>query len=266
MISIIIPTYNMAHFLQEALHSIIANSFRDIEIIIVDDGSTDDTTEVIATFKKQTSVDLSYLYTDHQGKACCLNEVFRRRAVHGNYIMFMDADDLLPEDSLEHRYHRIRAFGAEMAIGSYTITDISGRVLESRVLDQASYRDNLIRQFFFSHKIPFNLNAAIIAKKLFYRVGPFDEKLWRGQEVDYAIRLLQHTKKLEITPPVVYYYRKYPRSLGCLTKLRFQTARGRMQTIHKHLKGLDRVRAIIFHSFLDCLKFVVEICWSCWHS
>ncbi len=98
LVSIIIPTYNYAAYLPTALKSCLSQSYNRLEIIVVDDGSTDGTKEVIAAFGDNRIV---YLFQDHNGVSSARNAGLQRAS--GSFIAFLDADDYLTTDSVETR-------------------------------------------------------------------------------------------------------------------------------------------------------------------
>ncbi len=94
MISVIIPCYNQAHFLYEAIESVLAQTHHDFEIIVVDDGSTDSTAEVAAGHP-----DVRYVRQPNRGVATARNTGLRES--EGEYLVFLDADDHLLPAALE---------------------------------------------------------------------------------------------------------------------------------------------------------------------
>lgn len=248
----------MAHLLPQAIESILDNTFQNIELIIIDDGSTDSTEAVIAKSRKETNIAIRYHRVSHRGKSACLNQIFDHLSLKGEYIIFMDADDVLPADSLQNRYRAIVSLDADIIIGEFTVTNLRGDVLEVRELAGNITNDELLSHFFFSPKTPFHLNSTIIAKELFYKTGMFDESLSRGQEVDYSIRLLKKATNFGIFPEVVYHYRKYNRPWKTRLNIRLQTMRCRWRIINEHTNGIPKIGAIIWHTLLDSLKLVYE--------
>ncbi len=95
-ISIIIPTYNAGEYIKEALASVLAQSFQDFEVIIVDDGSTDDTAQKVETLCDPR---ILYVYKENQGPAAARNHGLN--LVRGEYIAFLDVDDLWEPHKLE---------------------------------------------------------------------------------------------------------------------------------------------------------------------
>src|SRR3990170_3473675 len=91
-VSVIIPAYNSARFLPEAIESVLAQTYKDYGIIVIDDGSTDNTKETLEPYFDK----IKYIYQQNQGAASARNTAIRHS--QGEYIAFLDADDVwLPE-------------------------------------------------------------------------------------------------------------------------------------------------------------------------
>ena len=103
-ISIIIPTYNAGQYIKEALDSVFAQSFQDFEVIIVDDGSTDDTTQKVKTLSDPR---ILYVYKENQGPAAARN--YGLNLARGEYIAFLDVDDLWQPHKLEMHVDLMRS-------------------------------------------------------------------------------------------------------------------------------------------------------------
>jgi glycosyltransferase involved in cell wall biosynthesis len=97
LVSVIIPTYNFASFLPKAIDSCLNQTYQNLEIIVVDDGSTDHTREVVQGFKDK----IIYIYQDNQGVSAARNTGLELAT--GDFITFLDADDYLTEDSIQVR-------------------------------------------------------------------------------------------------------------------------------------------------------------------
>jgi glycosyltransferase involved in cell wall biosynthesis len=87
-VSVIIPTYNRAGYVVEAIESVLAQTYKNIEIVVIDDGSTDDTPEMLKPYKEK----IKYIYTENGGPARARNIGMKEAA--GEYIAFLDSDDL----------------------------------------------------------------------------------------------------------------------------------------------------------------------------
>jgi glycosyltransferase involved in cell wall biosynthesis len=100
--SIILPTYNRAQFLPKAIDSVIAQTFVDWELIIVDDGSTDNTKEVVAAYKDPR---ILYIYQENQERSAARNNGIAKS--NGEYICFLDSDDYYLSEKLENLFRVI---------------------------------------------------------------------------------------------------------------------------------------------------------------
>jgi glycosyltransferase involved in cell wall biosynthesis len=99
LVSVIIPTFNHAHFIEETLDSVFFQSYRPIEVVVVDDGSTDNTKEVVEKWYKKNNDDgfvLNYLYQRNNGAPSARNKGLR--FCTGEYIQFIDSDDFILKD------------------------------------------------------------------------------------------------------------------------------------------------------------------------
>lgn len=103
VISVIIPTYNYGRFLRECLDSVFVQTFRDIEVIVVDDGSTDDTPAILDSISDRR---LKQFRIPNSGSPCARNVGLRH--AHGEFVAFIDADDRWRPRKLETQLALLR--------------------------------------------------------------------------------------------------------------------------------------------------------------
>jgi len=108
LVSIIIPAYNRAAIITQTLHSIVSQTYANWEVIVVDDGSTDATLEVVANYKKIDSRFCYYIRPEHRpkGPSACRN--YGVEKANGKFLIFLDSDDLLASHCLEGRVTRFQ--------------------------------------------------------------------------------------------------------------------------------------------------------------
>lgn len=97
--TVCIPTYNRSYILHRALESLKEQTFKDFEVLIIDDGSQDNTKEKIEDYKKETDLKIKYFYKDNGGKHTALNLGIEEAS--GKYFIILDSDDILTKDCLE---------------------------------------------------------------------------------------------------------------------------------------------------------------------
>lgn len=180
-VSVVIPSYNHARFLRDAICSVIAQTYHDFEIIVVDDGSTDDTAQVAARY----SPSIRYIFQKNAGLSAARNTGIR--ASTGAYLAFLDADDLWHPDFLARLVpvlDRNPDIGAVYS-GSQFV-DAHSRVLPQTIVRTVApnrLHDSLIGGEFFPPC------AVLVRKSAFDRVGLFDESLLASEDWDMWLRV-----------------------------------------------------------------------------
>ncbi len=182
-VSVVIPTYNYARYVPEAVDSVLAQSFEELEVIVVDDGSTDQTAEILRAFGGQ----LRDIRQEHRGLSAARNTGIR--AARGQYVAFLDSDDLWLPEKVSLQVARLDAepevglvYGetlffddstpATLTLHSHFAPHPSGRILSWLV------RENVIPS-----------PTPMVRRELFERVGLFDETLSACEDWDMWIRI-----------------------------------------------------------------------------
>ncbi|MBM6781257.1 glycosyltransferase family 2 protein [Bacteroides mediterraneensis] len=111
-ISIIVPVYNVADYLEECLNSVLNQTLKNIEIIIINDGSTDDSPRILNKYKKYPSITI--INQPNQGLSSARNTGIRHAV--GEYIMFLDSDDWIDSDMCEKLYNKAKRFNVPLVI------------------------------------------------------------------------------------------------------------------------------------------------------
>ena len=126
LFSVIIPTFNRADFIGKTVESVLRQTFTDFEIIVIDDGSTDNTAEIIAPIKDER---LTYHFKQHEERAAARNA--GTKLARGEYVTFLDSDDLLYENHLETAVKIIEKFKKpEVFHLGYVINDLSTKTVK----------------------------------------------------------------------------------------------------------------------------------------
>jgi len=195
MVSVIIPTYNRAHCIKKSIKSVLNQSFSDIELIIVDDGSTDNTKEIINSF---TDPRVKYVYQENAG-AC----VARNHGIDiaiGDYIAFQDSDDTWHERKLEKQMDVLDRYPEiDIVVCQTKCTRRDGSVFVSM---SGSHEGELA---------PINGAFGISTQVILMRkhVGDkirFDEKVTRYQDLDFMLNAIQLFKVYFIKESLVERY------------------------------------------------------------
>lgn len=261
-VSIIIPAYNMAPYLSSAIQSVLKEDFESMEVLVVNDGSTDRTPAVVRSFTDPEALHydprVRSFSKSNGGKSSAVN--LGLREARGAFLTILDADDQLPAGSLFDRYEQAaRTPHCDLIIGGFEVLDESGKTLGRRSAPSPAEAHALKQQFWQSFKTPFHLNACLFTSDLSRRAGPFDERLQRCQDIDYSIRLLSQARGVSCIETTVYHYRKHRGSVGRRLTYRARTLRSRPFVLWKNYRGWSRVLAVLAGLGLDVGKALYEL-------
>ena len=142
-VSIIIACYNAANTVGIAIESVANQSYKNIEIIVVDDGSTDSSISIVSTMQMNFDRIRFIQLGDNRGVSYARN--IGLASAQGRYICFLDADDYLLEDSIVRRVNLLKKMGSGVVFGSYIRKHINGRMQTVDVPDRVTYQDMLKR-------------------------------------------------------------------------------------------------------------------------
>jgi glycosyltransferase involved in cell wall biosynthesis len=190
-ISCIVPVYNGARFLAEALESILAQTLPPTEIIVVDDGSTDATREVARAYTRH----VFYVRQPNAGPASARNCGIGLAT--GEFLSFLDADDLWHAEKLERQMHALEANPAAGLCVTY---------LQDFWVEELAHRREQMRHRHFINPMPGNVCQCLLARRsAFDAVGRFDETKRLGEDIDWFMRAMRAgIAKLTLADTLVY--------------------------------------------------------------
>lgn len=200
-VSIIIATYNRADLLPEAMRSVQAQTMPDWELIVVDDGSTDNTAEVVAAFLADARV--RYLPQANQGWPGARNDGVR--VAHGKYLAFLDSDDRYTPDALEAH---LRVFAAQpdlgLTVAGYEYVNGGGQALGRRTPWLEGGRLDLAGWLFNCFAMP---GAVLVRRAWFERVGRFNTDLIMAEDWSLFLQLAAQGCRMAWVPASTCLYR-----------------------------------------------------------
>ncbi|NJM39416.1 MAG: glycosyltransferase [Anaerolineae bacterium] len=205
-VSIIVPTYNRADLLGEALDSVLKQTFTNWEVIVVDDGSVDDTKALVSKYIDRDSdrhSRIRYIYQANKGLPGARNTGLR--AATGDYIAFLDSDDLFLPHKLQSQVAVLdQSPNLGLVASGHVEVDLHLRVLRTTRpwlaypgLDLTSWLTSC----------PFIVNAVLVRRRWLEQVDFFDEEMRYVEDWDLWLRLAQAGCPMAWHPDVVCYYR-----------------------------------------------------------
>ena len=208
LVSVVIPTYNRESLLLQALESVREQTYRPLEILVVDDGSTDATAQLLSEWCDQYAQSpglLSRILRQDRAGACAARNR-GLQASRGEFIQFLDSDDLLHPDRLRRVVDAFRTTSCDYVITGFEgFCGRCGQVIETRLASGGSgiplYQ--LARGEIWGNTAQFTIRRSIAAS-----VGPWTRGLSVFQDFDYLVRLLQASDDLAALPPVLVSVRR----------------------------------------------------------
>ena len=197
LVSVIVPVYNGADFLAEAIESIQQQTYRPLEIIIVDDGSTDSGPQIIKEFGNR----VQSLRQNNAGPSAARNAGLQ--LARGEIIGFLDADDLWPPEKLNMEMQCLRDNPRiEMVMGQI-------QVIEMPDATRREHRFNIEQEA----AVNVHLGGALFRASIFDKVGIFDESMRYSEDVDLFMRIREHDIPVAIVDNVTLYYRLHQHNM-----------------------------------------------------
>lgn len=232
LVSVIIPTYNRAEFLGFAISSILDQTYKNLQVIIVDDGSTDDTENVIKNFQNQEIV---YIKQEHKGAPSARNIGIANSK--GEYIAFLDSDDMWMPAYIEKQlevFEKSKLNPGVVYCGIEYIDETGRQIREKRL---PAYRGDLFLYLLGARRnvVIGAISTVLIKRKCFEECGLFDNNLPSRQDLDLLIRMSR-----KFTFDYVY---------EVLVKRRVHNKR-----ISSNIDALIKGRELLFEKIYDELK------------
>ena len=215
-VSVVIATYNRANYLAETIDSVLSQSFQKFELIVVDDGSTDETRRVVAPYGSR----VRYFYQENRGPSAARN--LGARNASASWISIQDSDDLCLPNHLETLYgyaNKHPESGMVFANGSY----LGGPAHDRETIIPAAKSRRLAEQGvrledLFDKSIV-RLQAALISKRCYDDVGGHDESLRISMDLDLTFRLISRYP-VAYLDEVVFSYRRHSGNISGNQELR----------------------------------------------
>jgi len=209
LVSVIMPAYNAADYITKAIESVLMQSYKNFELIVVDDGSTDQTKDLVLGFKGER---IRYFYQENSGLASSHNKGIKES--NGAFTIKLDSDDMMTPDFIARHIEEFEKHPeADLVYCDDCLIDENDNPV--RVIERPEYTDrkSLIRDLFRCGfpVVPFR---TCIRRSVFDKVGFFDEDLLVGEDYDMMRRFVKHGLKIHHLKGALYLRRMTPTSLS----------------------------------------------------
>lgn len=253
LVSIIIPVYNAEDYLVETLESAIGQTWANKEIIIVDDGSTDQSLSIAKSYVNDS---IKVFHQENKGASSARN--YGLREAKGNYIQFLDADDLLSEDKIEKQLNILKN-NPDCIIGCYWIRFNKKTNNKIGLLNPPlNIRRNLSALDWLLAKQTMLVHAWLTPINLIKKAGKWDETLSYNDDGEFFARVITNTKQVLFCMETIVYYRtENPNSMSALnssTKLlsAYNAALSFEKALRKHPNNF-KIEKVIGNNYKEIL-------------
>jgi len=205
LVSVIIPTYNRSNYVQKAIDSVLSQSYKNLELIVIDDGSTDDTEEVI---RSKYVNKLKYIKQENQGESKARNVGISLS--NGKYLAFLDSDDKWHPDKLMHLvkfFEKMQQIDPKTTLvcSSAWLIDGDGNLIKRKPIGRLKNIEKLLPCDYLKKPHIGGPSNIVFLKEHIIDIGGFDEKIKYGEDWDLIIKLRSKYNFKYLDKPLTYY-------------------------------------------------------------
>ncbi len=238
-ITVIVPVYNVENYLEEAINSVISQTYKNLEILIIDDGSTDNSSQICDKYAKK-DIRIKVFHQTNKGLSGARNTGLKNAT--GKYIMFLDSDDKFEPQACETMYKFIERTKADYAIGNYINIDEDGSKWETPIFKKDTYKEFTLsikdyeKSFYIMNSAVWN---KIFRKSFLDSLNiTFVERL-PAEDAIFTTTCFIKSKKVCYIPEIIYQYRqRYSNSIS-------------NSCSKKYFDGINKAYNIIYQNFKD---------------
>jgi teichuronic acid biosynthesis glycosyltransferase TuaG len=205
LVSVVIPNYNYAHYLQQAIDSVLNQDYEPIEVIVVDDGSTDKSREILRSYGTRIKV----IEIHNSGAPTARN--FGLMSTRGKYIAYLDSDDYWMANKISSQIQRLIETRTELVYCAMSVVEVeSGRIEISTEDREGSFRNEFLHH---PGRTPFPPSTVLMTRNLVSRAGIWDTTFQSpAEDFDYFRRCAKYTN-FSLVREVLVVHRNHTKSL-----------------------------------------------------
>ena len=269
-VSVIIPTYNRADLVANAIESVLCQTYRDYEIIVADDGSTDATRARIEPYMDK----ITYFYQENKGKSVATNRAMER--ARGKWIAILDSDDVWLPDKLSFQFEALQNVGEGCGLCFTDGVLVNNPNMQGGLFERSGIKfqheygrikkpTSFVLDPIYEHRI--YVQTTLIQKKLLEIVGGFDPKLRLAEDVDMMFKISMQTDFVYVNRSLIKIDRTPHRKQGLLEIARQdpQTTLTGYQHMYENWTSLAKNLQADLQKIIRTRLADVHNRWANWH-
>lgn len=202
LVSVIMPCYNAKDYICEAINSVFGQTYPSVELIVVDDGSSDGSCEILQQLSQRYAGSMTVLHQNNKGPYPARNLALKH--AKGEYVAFLDADDYWRKDCLEKLQQAVSLNNVDLAYCGWQNVGEGSPGNLPYIPPQYENHDPVQ---LFMRKCPWPIHAALVRHEIVEVVKGFSERKYSSMDYDFWLRILSVTRKLFRVPEVLAFYR-----------------------------------------------------------
>lgn len=253
-VSVIIPFYNAQETILRTLQSVLEQTYEDIEVILINDGSSDSSVQLIESLKNNS---IKLFSIENRGPGYARVEGLKHST--GEYVFFLDADDILCPSAIEELFNSLEAHKADVAIAKYETFSDEIKDFEGQVKSEFLNHNELIQEISSCHRIQNFLWGKLFRKNVL-NTEDFDTKKRLGEDISTLIRVFHRCNSgVYLSEKALVYYYQNPKSLS--RRLSYSKLNDYCDALIEKVsfikENYNQFYKLLFHSLIDYVLLIV---------
>lgn len=206
IISIIVPVYNVSEYVGTCLDSLLRQTYQNVEIIVIDDGSTDNSGRICDQYAEKYSDKIKVIHTENHGLSAARNVGLK--AANGKYLAFVDSDDWIEEEMCEILLENLNKSNADISSCGVKQDFNNGKDLLNKVSDSQKCNQRELAKEIIKNQNVYGYVCNKLFKKSMLDGLQFDETLMSCEDIDFTVRYIENCKFGVYTVSELYHYRQ----------------------------------------------------------
>ena len=206
LISVVMPCHNAASYVEEAVASVLGQSYSRVELVVVDDGSTDGSTEILQRLAAEHPERITLIFQNREGPFAARNRALAH--ANGNYIAFLDADDTWEPDALNRLHDALETQPADIAYCGWQAIGNAATDTQPNIPPELDAGEVILQ---FLQQSPWPINSVLIRRPLIDELRGFSERSPTAMDLDLWLRMLARQPRLVRVPDVLAFQRQHLR-------------------------------------------------------